>query len=77
MGLGHGNNFDLQQVLAQVQEKVPSWIHIPFAQPPTYRYVHHSTPAKFVDFKSPSLWLSIGMIFFNPIFWNFVARNGG
>jgi hypothetical protein len=66
MSYGLGNSFE------QLQGKLPSWL--PFADPPTYHYV--SSPAKFVDFTKPSLWLSVGMIFFNPIFWNFVARNG-
>lgn len=58
--------------IGQIQEKLPSWV--PFAHPPTYRYV--STPAQLVDFSKISLWISVGSIFFNPIFWNFVARNG-
>lgn len=59
--------------IGHIQEKLPDWV--PFAHPPTYHYVQ--TPAHFVDFSKPSLWLSVGAIFFNPIFWNFVARNGG
>ena len=72
-----GNSFDsssLGSTIAQIQEKLPSWV--PFSHPPVYRYVSHNSPKQLVDFGQASLWLSVGMIFFNPIFWNFVARNG-
>ena len=72
--MGHGNSFDIGSTIAQIQEKLPSWF--PFSDPPTYRYVSHTTPRQLVDFGKPSLWFAVGMIFFNPIFWNFVARNG-
>jgi hypothetical protein len=69
-----GNGFDLRSSIAQIQETLPSWV--PFTHPPVYRYVSHNSPKQLVDFSKASLWLSVGMIFFNPIFWNFVARNG-
>ncbi|KAG8769569.1 Phosphatidyl-N-methylethanolamine N-methyltransferase [Serendipita sp. 411] len=28
-----------------------------------------------IDFNQPSLYYSLGMIYFNPLFWNIVARN--
>ena len=58
--------------IGKLQEKLPEWI--PFAHPPNYRYVH--SPTHMIDFTKLSLWVSVGAIFFNPIFWNFVARNG-
>ena len=58
--------------IGKLQEKLPEWI--PFAHPPNYRYVH--SPTRMIDFTKLSLWVSVGAIFFNPIFWNFVARNG-
>lgn len=72
-----GNSFDSSNVasaIASIQEKLPAWV--PFSHPPVYRYVSHNSPKQLVDFGKASLWLSVGMIFFNPIFWNFVARNG-
>lgn len=30
-----------------------------------------------VDVAKPSLWIAVGSILFNPIYWNIVARNGG
>ena len=72
-----GNSFDssnLGSTIASIQEKLPTWV--PFSHPPVYRYVSHNSPKQLVDFGKASLWLSVGMIFFNPIFWNFVARNG-
>lgn len=71
-----GNTFDssnLGSTIASIQEKLPAWI--PFSHPPVYRYVSHNSPKQLVDFGKASLWLSVAMIFFNPIFWNFVARN--
>jgi hypothetical protein len=73
-----GNSFDSSNIgstIASIQEKLPAWV--PFSHPPVYRYVSHNSPKQLVDFGKASLWLSVGMIFFNPIFWNFVARNGG
>jgi hypothetical protein len=29
-----------------------------------------------VDFHQPSFYYSLGMIFFNPLFWNIAAQNG-
>lgn len=29
-----------------------------------------------VDFTQVSLWAAIGMVLYNPIYWNLVARNG-
>lgn len=72
-----GNSFDSSSIgstIAQIQERLPAWV--PFSHPPVYRYVSHNSPKQLVDFGKASLWLSVGMIFFNPIFWNFVARNG-
>jgi methylene-fatty-acyl-phospholipid synthase len=42
-------------------------------------YVYAPLEAGFfglVDVARPSLWLAIGNILFNPIYWNIVARNG-
>lgn len=29
-----------------------------------------------VDWHQPTLYYSLGMIFFNPLFWNIAAQNG-
>jgi hypothetical protein len=29
-----------------------------------------------IDVEAPSLWLAVGSILFNPIYWNIVCRNG-
>lgn len=59
--------------IGKLQTQLPGWV--PFAHPPNYRYVQ--SPTQMIDFTKLSLWVSVGAIFFNPIFWNFVARNGG
>ncbi|KAK9760614.1 Phosphatidyl-N-methylethanolamine N-methyltransferase [Basidiobolus ranarum] len=30
--------------------------------------------SKFIDFEKPSLWYALASIFFNPLFWNIIAR---
>lgn len=32
--------------------------------------------AQYVDVQSPWLWVCLGSVVFNPVFWNAVARNG-
>lgn len=57
-------------------EKLPSWVPVHhLSQPHVYDYIP-SGSMKLVDLTKPSLWAAVGMVLFNPIFWNIVARNG-
>lgn len=43
----------------------------------TYTVLGKSTGlAQYVDVQSPWLWVCLGSVVFNPVFWNTVARNG-
>lgn len=54
-------------------DRFPSWFPLHHFNEPKYNY---ATGLDLVDFKKPSLWAFVGMVAFNPIFWNAVARNG-
>jgi hypothetical protein len=60
-------------------DALPSWLAKPLYQllEPTYSYAPpKSGLMALVDFSQPSLWAAVGMVLFNPIYWNIVARNG-
>jgi hypothetical protein len=61
----------MSQFLAM--DKLPSWVPIHHFNEPVYNY---KTGPEVVDFSKKSLWAFVGMVAFNPIFWNIVARNG-
>lgn len=57
-------------------DKLPSWFPLHhFTEPPVYEFETLGS-MKLVDFTQPSLWAAVGMVLFNPVFWNVVARNG-
>ncbi|RXK38552.1 hypothetical protein M231_04184 [Tremella mesenterica] len=53
-------------------DNLPTWFPLHHFNEPRGNY---KTGLELIDFKQPSLWLAGGMILFNPIFWNLVARN--
>lgn len=59
-------------------EKLPSWVPVHhLSQPHVYNYLQAGQGVgKWVDWSQGSLWAAVGMVLFNPIFWNVVARNG-
>ena len=61
----------MSQFLAM--DKLPSWVPLHHFNEPVYNY---KTGPEVVDFSKKSLWAFVGMVAFNPIFWNIVARNG-
>jgi phosphatidylethanolamine N-methyltransferase len=54
-------------------DNLPAWFPVHHFNQPSYNY---KTGVELVDWKQPSLWFAVGMVLFNPIFWNTVARNG-
>ena len=54
-------------------DKLPSWVPLHHFNEPVYNY---KSGPEIVDFSKKSLWAFVGMVAFNPIFWNIVARNG-
>ncbi|KAI9631820.1 phospholipid methyltransferase-domain-containing protein [Dioszegia hungarica] len=58
-------------------EKLPSWVPVHhLSQPHVYNYLQAGQGVgKWVDWSQGSLWAAVGMVLFNPIFWNVVARN--
>lgn len=54
-------------------DSLPSWFPLHHFNPPLYNY---STGMKLVNLREPSLWAFVGMVCFNPVFWNSVAQNG-
>lgn len=57
-------------------DSLPSWFPLHhFLDSTPYVY---ETPGsvRLVDWNQASLWAAVGMVLFNPIFWNIVARNG-
>lgn len=42
-----------------------------FYPPPSDKYKVHGI----IDFSQPSLWIAVGSICFNPLYWNIVAQN--
>lgn len=60
---------------------IPSWIPGADLLHPTFRYTTPTVPStvdelhKLLESKA-SLYAFVAMTAFNPIFWNFVARNG-
>lgn len=67
----------LQRAIADLlgADKLPSWFPLHHFNEPKYNY---ATPGSLhlVDFSKPSLWVAVGCVVFNPVFWNIVARNG-
>ncbi|RSH89224.1 Phosphatidyl-N-methylethanolamine N-methyltransferase [Saitozyma podzolica] len=53
-------------------DNLPAWFPVHHFNQPSYNY---KTGVELVDWKQPSLWFAVGMVLFNPIFWNTVARN--
>jgi hypothetical protein len=54
-------------------DNLPAWFPLHHFNRPVYNY---KTGVDVVDWNKKSLWAFIGMVAFNPIFWNIVARNG-
>ena len=54
-------------------DKLPTWFPVHHFNEPSYNY---TTGVALVDWRQPSLWIALGMILFNPVYWNLVARNG-
>jgi len=54
-------------------DNLPAWFPLHHFNQPVYNY---KTGADIVDLHKKSLWAFVGMVAFNPIFWNIVARNG-
>lgn len=60
-------------------DALPSWLAKPIYSllEPKYAYAPPKTGLLvLVDLTQPSLWVAVGMVLFNPIYWNIVARNG-
>ena len=55
------------------KDSLPAWFPLHHFNEPAYNY---QTGVQVVDPSKKSLWAFMGMVAFNPIFWNFVARNG-
>ena len=54
-------------------DNLPSWLPLhPFHAP----RADSKTGVELVDWNAPSLWAFVGMVAFNPVFWNTVAQNG-
>lgn len=62
----------MEKLQQQLQHQLPSWL----PQPHRHSF-NYQSGYSLVDLTQPGLWACVGMIFFNPIFWNYVARNGG
>ncbi|WVF69262.1 hypothetical protein IAT40_004038 [Kwoniella sp. CBS 6097] len=64
--------------VALVLDDLPPWVPFQDLLKPSYHYAA-VTPttgyAGLVDLSKKSLWLFVGQVAFNPIFWNYVARN--
>lgn len=56
-------------------DKLPKWFPIHHFNEPKWNYAPPGS-INLIDLGQKSLWISVGMILFNPIFWNIVARNG-
>ena len=54
-------------------DSLPPWFPVHHFNEPRWNY---ATGLEVLDLKQSSLWIFIGMVVFNPVFWNFVARNG-
>jgi hypothetical protein len=65
----------LQQLCAKLlaTDNLPSWLPVHHFNQPKYNY---ATGVDVIDLRQGSLWIAVGMVLFNPIFWNTVARNG-
>jgi hypothetical protein len=58
-----------------VQER-PPWSPIELFLDENNKITMPNIKAQVLDYSQPMIWAAAGMILFNPIFWNFVARNG-
>lgn len=64
----------MDAIIALIPPKIAA--HLPLSNA-GYRYVPLDAGLfQLVDVARPSLWLALGTILFNPIYWNIIARNG-
>ena len=54
-------------------DRLPSWLPLHHFNEPSYNY---KTGMDLINWKEPSFWAFVGMVMFNPTFWNTVAQNG-
>ena len=67
-----------------IHQYIPADAIPPFLAKPLYNLLEpkyaYAPPGSgvmaLVDFGQPALWAAVGMVLFNPIYWNIVARNG-
>lgn len=64
-------SYFLTQALAV--DRLPAWVPVHHFNPPAFNY---KTGPDVVNVRDPKVWIAAGMMVFNPVFWNVVARNG-
>ncbi|WVQ96754.1 hypothetical protein IAU59_003861 [Kwoniella sp. CBS 9459] len=66
----------LSKQIALALDDLPPWVPFQDLINPSYHYSSSvSGYAGLVDFGKKSLWFFVAQVAFNPIFWNYVARN--